>query len=101
MERTSGALLRFVSSIAGVVAFLAAVAVCSAWAQKPCGVGHGLKSCKTAEDTAAPVALRSDPSFEIGETLADALMHKCSFAEGVVIDSASDRASGMTHVRLQ
>jgi hypothetical protein len=101
MERTSGALLRFVSLIAVVVAFLAAVAVCSAWAQKPCGAGHGLKPCKTAEDTAALVALRADPSFEIGETLADALMHKCSFAEGVVIDSASDRASGLTHVRFQ
>jgi hypothetical protein len=100
MERNSGALLRFLYSCAlgGVV--VASVAVCRAWGQEPCGVGHGMRPCRAAA-AVAPVALRSDPSFEIGETLADALMHKCSFFRGVVASAVTSAETGLTRVRLQ
>jgi len=100
MERNSGALLRFLYSCALGGAVVASVAVCSAWGQPPCGLGRGMSRCKTA-DTAAPIVLRSDPSFEIGETLAEALLHKCSFFRGVVASAEPSAETGLTRVRLQ
>jgi hypothetical protein len=100
MERNSGALLRFLYSCALGGAVMTLAAVCSASGQGPCGLGRGMSRCKTA-DTAAPVVLRSDPSFEIGESLADALVHKCSFFRGVVASAESRAETGLTRVRLQ
>ena len=102
MEKNSGALLRFLSSIVVAGAVMVSVGTYCVWAQKPCGVGKDSARCRSADDTAAPVVLRADPSFEIGETLADALMHNCSFVSGVVVgSSASEKEPAMTRVRFQ
>ena len=100
MERNSGAVLRFLYSCALGGAVIASVAVLSAWGQIPCGLGRGMSRCKAA-DTAALAVLPSDPSFEIGEMLADALVHKCSFLRGVVASAEPSTETGLTRVRLQ